>query len=137
MQPNQSVYMDVIFMLPFCVLGIEALLCPAFLGLRDAEWKRPSAFHVVHGCGKPAASEGHVLKLGKKRRKKNGFPSVLQTGRNSSTGAAAVMTQQSEASLCLHANAGRFCGSAWVLFVCVCVPMFLCGRAHNTLTLLR
>lgn len=41
------------------------------------------------------------------------------------------MTQQSEASLCLHANAGRLCGSAWVLFVCVCVPVFLCGRTHT------
>lgn len=133
MQPNQSVYMDVIFMLPFCVLGIAALLCPAFLGLWDAEWKRPSAFHVAHGCGKPTANEGHVLETwGGKKEEKKGFPSVLQTRRNSSTGAAAVMTQQSEASLCLHANAGRFCGSAWVLFACVCVPMFLCGRAHTT-----
>lgn len=57
-------------MLPFCVLAIEALLCSAFLGLRDAEWKRPSAFHVAHGCGKPAANEGHVLETWKKRRKK-------------------------------------------------------------------
>lgn len=70
MQPNQSVYMDVIFMLPFCVLGIETLLCPAFLGLRDAEWKRPSAFHVAHGCGKPAANEGHVLETWEKKEKK-------------------------------------------------------------------
>lgn len=73
MQTNQSVCMDVIFMLPFCVLGIEALLCPAFLGLRDAEWKRPSAFYVVHGCGKPATNEGHVLETwgGKKGEKKS------------------------------------------------------------------
>lgn len=57
---------------------------------------------------------------------------VEQMRRNSSTGAAATMTQQSEASLCLHTAAGRCVCLCVGLFVCVSVdvPTCLCGRTQ-------
>lgn len=61
---------------------------------------------------------------------------VEQMRRNSSTGVAAMMTQQSEASLCLHTTGGWCVCLCEGLFVCVWMCLHACVGIHNSFILL-
>lgn len=100
-------------------------------GLRDAEWKRPSGFHVVHGCGKPAANEGHVLETwGEKRRKKKRLPKCVTDEEkqqhwcgcsdDSAIGGQPLSPRQRRTVL-------RFC----VGFICMCLCAYVLVWAHT------
>lgn len=85
--------------------------------------------------------KGHVLETGQKIKKEDdgntaaaaageSFPSVSRTSRNSSTGAAAVMTQQWEVKPLSPHRLKDLCGLGLYVFLCLCSHV----GAYNTLT---